>query len=73
MKLYSLTFDTDQDFKTVRQIAKQADPNAIVYVNEGANKRACEVQSERAAQAISSQLKAKVEIIEYDVTAMHRK
>lgn len=73
MKLYSLTFETDQDFQTVRQVAKQADPNAIVYVNEGANKRACEVQSERAAQAVSSQLGANVEIIEYDVTDMHKK
>lgn len=72
MKLYNVVFTEPQEFSAVRAAAKEGDPRAVVAVNEGSDGKFFELQSEKAAVAVSAKLGGVVKIIEYDITKLHK-
>ena len=72
MKLYSVAFEQEQPYLTIKQVARAADPKAIVTLNEGSNNKIFELQSEKAAQALVDQLGGSLTVIDYDVSAIYK-
>jgi hypothetical protein len=67
MKLYVIDYKTPMEFSTIRDIAKKADPLAVVYVNEESNSKSFEVQSKKVADRIIDTLGGSLRIIDYNI------
>jgi hypothetical protein len=72
MKLFNIFFDEPQEFLTVKGIVKEADPRAIVTINETTGLYAFETQSEKAANALVEKLGGKLKVIEYDIKNVYK-
>lgn len=72
MKLFNISFDEPKEFLMVKSIVKEADPRAIVTVNESTGLQAFETQSEKAAKALVDKLGGKLRVIEYNIQDVYK-
>jgi hypothetical protein len=72
MKLYVIKFDKPQKFDDVKLAAKEGDRSAVVTINRSTGLTEFEVQSEKAAYAITKKVGGKVEIIDYKAKDIYK-